>query len=281
MSKFIQEESDLLAVMPNIQSVGEGERQLLERISAFCEDSEKFLTEKIISPEFIEKIEDQSRIFNAAKGYVANDALLRALASLNLVLTPTGLATTGTENLTPTSAARTADLRKQLTDARDRASDELIELLAAEMDGWADCDCGRTILSSVFFRCRDAGVLGITENRYESVQAALPSLLSAQAVLARDWISAELMEGVIRTVARVPGSDQKCPIARRWLFRMVQDAVADIHLGKGVNAAKMLMVCDRIRKAPTAYPEWVGSETSKLFEAPRFENKKNSHGYFF
>lgn len=281
--RFVTGDADLLGAIPNVIPVCEGETDLYSRTLGFVIESEQRLVRDVIGEEFVAGLGDgpDCPAFAAARAVVANDALLHALASLNVTLTPNGLATAGTQELVPASAARTSELRKQLTDCRDLAMDDLKTHLASGADGWAACRQGRTALATVFFRNRDAAVLGITENRMATLHGAEPAIAAAQDYIADRWLSPELIRAAILSEAGVTEEPERRRDSLRKLLRTVQNEVSSMIAGKPCDEARMLRTVDRIRRFPGDYREWFDSDTAREFHQPSFRNDRNASGYFF
>lgn len=281
--RFVTGDADLLGAIPNVIPVCEGETDLYSRTLGFVIESEERLVREVIGEDYVDSLNDgpDCPAFAAARAVVANDALLHALASLNVTLTPNGLATAGTQELVPVSAARTAELRKQLTDCRDLAMDDLKTHLASGADGWAACRQGRAALATVFFRNRDAAVLGITENRMETLHGAEAAIAAAQDYIADRWLSPELIRAAILSEAGVTEEPERRRDSLRKLLRTVQNEVASMIAGKPCDEARMLRTVDRIRRFPGDYREWFDSDTAREFHQPSFRNDRNASGYFF
>lgn len=252
---------EISALVPNCLRHVEGEKSLQERVFPFIEHAWLWATANICPA----CLADHAPLFPRL---VACEAYLRALPSLNVVMTPNGLATVGTQTLVAASSQRTGALMDALGQERDRLLEAVCDSLvgcAPWADFWASRSWGGSLLCLPSF----TAPAGRGWERFLETVARASAL---EMEMQRDWISPELHAALLREA--LFGTLQG---PRLRLVSRLQEMLLDGHL----NARALSAIVDDIRKAPSLFPEWQASATADLFTPPTFENDPQASGYFF
>lgn len=292
MAKIISTNEQLTALIPNTLISVKGETPLFDKLAPFLALAEDWVRNTFTSEPTYNTIcgyTDTNPIRITTARLVVADAMRRAIPSLDVVLTPNGFATVGTQNLVAASKMRVDRLVGSMLTHRD----DCIAALLPELPGaskWLNSN------QAAFFGATLFPDLSLTDqipilasqatsrlpknqlprSRWEWYLELRSQILDLEASLAEEWFSPELMD-VLR---------------RRNLARTLADtdrrAVADIqahilgYLRTGsFNTRRLADTLTYIRRLPEHFPEWHNSATAQLFSPPIFQNKKKSPGYFF
>ena len=279
MAKIISTNEQLTALIPNTLISVKGETPLFDKLAPFLALAEDWVRNTFTSEPTYNTIcgyTDSNPIRVATARLVVADAMRRAIPSLDVVLTPNGFATVGTQNLVAASKMRIDRLVGSMLTHRD----DCIAALLPELPGtskWLN-SAQAAFFGATFFP--DLSLIDALPpaqgSRWERWLSLRPQILDLEASLAEEWYSPELM-AVLR---------------RRNLAHTLADtdrrAVADIqahilgYLRTGsFNSRRLADTLTYIRSHPDRFPEWHNSATAQLFSPPIFQNKKNSPGYFF
>ena len=279
MAKIITTNEQLTALIPNTLISVKGETPLFDKLAPFLALAEDWVRNTFTSEPTYNTIcgyTESNPIRTATARLVVADAMRRAIPSLDVVLTPNGFATIGTQNLVAASKMRVDRLVGSMLTHRD----DCIAALLPQLPGaskWLNSDqaafFGATLFPDLSVVDTLANVQGSKWDKYLELRS---QILDLEASLAEEWFSPELMD-VLR---------------RRNLARTLADtdrrAVADIqahilgYLRTGTfNTRRLADTLTYIRRHPEHFPEWHNSATAQLFSPPIFQNKKKSPGYFF
>lgn len=279
MAKIIATNEQLTALIPNTLISVKGETPLFDKLAPFLALAEDWVRNIFTSEPTYNTIcgySDSNPIRVATARLVVADAMRRAIPSLDVVLTPNGFATVGTQNLVAASKMRVDRLTGSMLTHRD----DCIAALLPELPGtskWLNSAQAAYFGATLFPDLSLIDALPPAQgSRWERWLSLRPQILDLEASLAEEWYSPELM-AVLR---------------RRNLTHTLADtdrrAVADIqahilgYLRTGsFNSRRLADTLTYIRSHPDHFPEWHNSATAQLFSPPIFQNKKKSPGYFF
>lgn len=279
MAKIISTNEQLTALIPNTLISVKGETPLFDKLAPFLALAEDWVRNTFTSEPTYNTIcgyTDSNPIRVATARLVVADAMLRAIPSLDVVLTPNGFATVGTQNLVAASKMRVDRLVGSMLTHRD----DCIAALLPELPGaskWLNSAQAAYFGATLFPDLSLIDALPPAQgSRWERWLSLRPQILDLEASLAEEWYSPELM-AVLR---------------RRNITHTLADtdrrAVADIqahilgYLRTGsFNSRRLADTLTYIRSHPDHFPEWHNSATAQLFSPPIFQNKKKSPGYFF
>jgi len=134
MAKIINSNEELTALIPNSLITVKGETPLFDKLAPFLDLAEAWVKETFTSESTYNTIcgyTDSNPIRIATARLVVADAMRRAIPSLDLVLTPNGFATVGTQNLVAASKMRV----DRLVDSMLTHRDDCIAALLPELPG--------------------------------------------------------------------------------------------------------------------------------------------------
>ena len=202
----------------------------------------------------------------------------RAIPSLDLVLTPNGFATVGTQNLVAASKMRVDRLIGSMLTHRD----DCIAALLPELPGasrWLNSDqaafFGATLFPTfeIVNQCPVSNSQSLNWERYLELR---PQILDLEASLAEEWFSPEMMSAL-----RAENLRGDLPPVRHDVVRQIKaQLIAYLHKGS-FNSRRLADIVNIIRHRPSDFPEWHSSDTARLFTPPTFRNRKEASGYFF
>lgn len=281
MKRIITTNEQLTALIPNTLISVKGETPLFDKLAPFIALAEEWVRNTFTSEPTYNTIcgyTDTNPIRIATARLVVADAMRRAIPSLDVVLTPNGFATVGTQNLVAASKQRVDRLVGSMLTHRD----DCIAALLPELPGaskWLNSDQAAFFGATLFPDLSLTNQIPATQlprSWWERYLELRSQILDLEASLAEEWFSPELMD-VLR---------------RRNLARTLADAdrraVADMqahilgYLRTGTfNTRRLADTLTYIRRHPEYFPEWHNSATAQLFSPPIFLNKKKSSGYFF
>ncbi len=202
----------------------------------------------------------------------------RAIPSLDLVLTPNGFATVGTQNLVAASKMRVDRLVGSMLTHRD----DCIAALLPELPGasrWLNSDqaafFGATLFPTLEIVAQSP-ISNSQSSKWERYLELRPQIIDLEASLAEEWLSPELMSAL-----RAENLRGDLPPVRHDVVRQIKaQLIAYLHKGS-FNSRRLADIVNIIRHRPSDFPEWHSSDTARLFTPPTFRNRKEASGYFF
>ena len=269
--KIITSDDMLRHYMPNQIPVVKGEVSLFDKIATFIQSAEQWVFSTFISEADSEKLVDNP-VYDHLRAIVANEALRKAVASLDLILTPNGFATVGSQNLAVASKPRVDRLIAQLVAERDDAICSFLSSVAAILPDWLSSVQGRYFSATLFPTPALADLVGVTTDRWEKWLSLRAAVIDIESSLAEEYFSTELMMTLRQQVAKG---------IVRPLAEAIRSQVVMCLQDKPINQRRMIDLVNFIRNRPDDFPEWHYSETAKLFRPPVFTNQKDAKGYWF
>lgn len=197
--KLITTEEQLCSHIPNIISSVKGETPLLEKLSLFLELAEDWVINTFTSTSTFNTIcgyTNSNNIRILCCHLVIAEALLRAIPSLDIVLTPNGFGIVSTNNITPASKPRIDRLIGSMLSHRDDCIAALLpELVGASQ--WLKSPQSDFFGATLF---PDLGIVdalgGATGSRWEKYLELRSQVIDLEASLAEEWLSPELMSAL-------------------------------------------------------------------------------------
>ena len=258
--------------IPNVLVAVKGEKSLFDKLDMHLLVAEAWLKDTFTSETTFSTIagySDDNVIKHIAAQAVVSEAFRKAVPSLDLVLTPNGFGIVSNNNVVPASKERIARLMQSLEKTRDDALELLIPKLsgASKWTSSTQCDWFR---STLFQDLSVVAEMGITEHRWEKYIELRNQIIGIEESLAEEFFSRKQMYEW-----RING-DKTDPV-----LPLVKVEIVNILKGNPIRMKNMMDCVNYIRNNPDQYPVWHNSETAKLFNPPKFENKKNSREYWF
>lgn len=277
--KLITTEEQLCSHIPNIISSVKGETPLLEKLSLFLELAEDWVINTFTSTSTFNTIcgyTNSNNIRILCCHLVIAEALLRAIPSLDIVLTPNGFGIVSTNNLAPASKPRIDRLVGSMLAHRD----DCIAALLPELPGaskWlasAQADFfGATLFPDFSLVDALASTVGSKWERYLELRS---QVIDLRAEFSEEWLSPELMSALRSENLRGDLTEQRSEIVRQVKAQLVG------YLRSGsFNSRRLADIVNYIRLNAADFEEWHKSETAKLFAPPVFRNERKASGYFF
>lgn len=277
--KIISTNEQLTALIPNTLISVKGETPLFDKLAPFLDLAEAWVKETFTSEPTYNTIcgyTDSNPIRIAAARLVVADAMCRAIPSLDLVLTPNGFATVGTQNLVAASKMRVDRLVGSMLIHRD----DCIAALLPELPGasrWLNSKQAAFFGATLFTTLEIVAQSPISNSpKWERYLELRPQIIDLEASLAEEWLSPELMSAL-----RAENLRGDLPPVRHDVVRQIKAQLID-YLHKGMfNSRRLADIVNIIRHRPSDFPEWHSSDTARLFTPPTFRNRKEAPGYFF
>lgn len=277
--KLITTDEQLRSHLPNVIASVKGETPFIERLTLFLDLAEDWVVNTFTSVSTFNTIcgyTDSNNVKILCSRLVVADALRRAIPSLDIVLTPNGLAVVNTSNLAPASKPRVDRLVGSMLSHRDDCIAALLpELVGASK--WLTSSQADFFGATLF---PDLGIVdavgGATGSKWEKYLELRPQVIDLEASLAEEWFSPELMSALRSENLRGDLTEKRSEIVRQVKAQVVG------YLRSGSFSSRRLAdIVNYIRLNESDFKECHGSKTAELFAPPVFRNRKEAKGYFF
>lgn len=277
--KLIKTEAQLRAHIPNIIASVKGETPLIEKLKVFLDLAEDWVLSTFMPEHTYNTVcgyNDDNPIKSATARLIVADAMLRAVPSLDIVLTPNGFAVVSTSNLAPASKSRVDRLVGSMLSHRDDCIAALLpELVGASQ--WLKSEQAAFFGATLF---PDLGIVdavgGATGSKWEKYLELRPQIIDLEASLAEEWLSPELMSALRSENLRGDLTQKRSEIVRQ-----VKAQITGYLKGGSFSSRRLADIVNIIWQSESEFPEWHQSETAKLFAPPVFRNEKKAKGYWF
>ncbi len=280
MKMLISSDTLLRQFIPNALVTVQGEQSLFEKLHIELQLSEQWLTTRILGDTLRTSLEtaasSSETLTTLANRIIATDAFIRAIPSLDLVLTPNGFGVVNNTTLSPASRDRVERLLTSLTTNRDFAIDALLQQLLPDT-AWRSTPQGQYFLATLFPTLSSLNIPATQPSSlWERYTQVHPSLVLIEQELAEQYISPTLYA---RLRTYLPTADEPQEVGQ--VLSLLRAIELDLLQGKPLPYQQLTMLVDFIRTRPAVFPEWQTSATAQLFQPHAFENKKSSSGYWF
>lgn len=280
---IIQDENQLLQFIPNVVETVEGETPLFDKLRPQLELTEQWLAQTIIGENFMEDIAsgEDTMVWRASATVIACEAFRRSVPSLDLILTANGFGIVSNSNVAPASKERIERLIASLGDQRDKAISILLDRLC-QMEIWRQNERGQWLISSFFMRpVEDTAAAKPAlknDDRWEAFLELREKAQPIEQAIAENWLGQTLTARLRATLATNPNG----PSDIATLARTVRQLIVNELISCKRPVKNLDRLVNYIRNNASLYPEWQSDPVAELFEEKwRFENKKESPGYFF
>lgn len=284
MARLITTEQQLRAHIPNIIASVKGETPLIEKLSLFIELAEEWVKQTFTSDDVFNVIcnlSDSLTIKKICSQLVVAEAMLRAIPSLDIVLTPNGFGVVSTQNLAPASKPRVDRLIGSMLTHRDECIEAL--LLALSNAGsdvaqiWFSSTQAQFFGATLFQNLSLVDELGKVEgSRWEKYLQLRPQVIDLEASLAEEWFSPELM-----TAFRSELLHGTLSALRYNVVLQVKSQIVGYLREGSFNSRRLADIVNVIRQQASEFAEWHRSDVARQFSPPVYRNKKESSGYWF
>ncbi|MGM9810304.1 MAG: DUF6712 family protein [Paludibacteraceae bacterium] len=237
---FIQTDTDLRRYIPNTLVTVSGEQTLFDKLQVELQLSEAWLVRTF---GVVESTPTACKV-------LATDAFLRAVPSLDLVLTPNGFGVVSNNTIAPASKDRVERLLTSLENSRDFAIDQLLHELLAQPE-WRTTPQGRFFLSTLF---QTPLALPLELRRGKAWEVFLQT--HAQFILTEQELADKFISREVYARLR---SDTANPDFAA-LVQPLQAIECQLLAGKPLPYKTLISLVDYIRKSDL-FPEWHTSQT--------------------
>lgn len=283
MTRLITSDEQLCRYLPNAFATAQGEPPFFDKVLPWLETAERWLFQQFIGDTFepsLLAMGENEPVRLTATCVVAHEAMLRAVPSLDLVLTPNGFGIVSNQNVAPASRERVSRLIASLEASRDNAIEQLITYLFRETE-WYDSPTRHWFTATLFPNLDLANLCGFTEHRWANYLGLRSKAIDIEREIANDYVSPEQLDVFHDEVFSVNVDFSLTTAQHTTVLQRLRSIIVKMLQGEPTPVQSLRDIVDFMRKNESQFAEFRHSETYRLFEPPIFENKKKSHGYFF
>ena len=273
-------EKKLRHYLPNFFVTVEGETPLLEKLTPFIEMSEDWIIQTFTSESTFNTIlgyMDANLLKPILYRVVVNNALMAAIPTLDLVLTPNGFGIVSNQNIAPASKERVDRLLASLEKERDNAIEQMLLRLPVASK-WLKSEQCAYFTATLFPNLSLCRRLAISEHLWEQYQALQPKLVKIESVLAETYFSHEQMN-IFREKTLYALTN--CHPLMEQVIRSLQSLELMLVSDMNVHTQAFFDLVNIIRENKNVFPQWHASNVAQLYIPKLFSNKKTSGGYWF
>lgn len=280
---LIKDDNALRRYLPNAFATAQGEPPFFDKVLPWLETAERWLFQQFIGDTFepsLLAMGENEPVRLTATCVVAHEAMLRAVPSLDLVLTPNGFGIVSNQNVAPASRERVSRLIASLETSRDNAIEQLITYLFRETE-WYDSPTRHWFTATLFPFIDLANLCGYTDHRWANYLGLRSKAIDIEQRIAEEYVSPEQLAVFRDEVFAMSWDFSLMQRSHAQVIERLRSVVVAALQGNALNVPSLRDIVDYMRKHDALFPEFRQSATYKLFEPPIFENKKKNHGYFF
>lgn len=278
MPQLITTDAQLLRHIPNSIAPVRGEHPLFDRIRLHLDLAEDWVTRTFTSEHTFNTIIEynpENPVRNLTERLIATEALLRAIPSLDIILTPNGFGIVSTTNLAPASKPRIDRLIDSMLQTRDASIAALLPRLP-DASRWLQSEQAEFFGATLFPDLSVVDSVAPTANKWDKYLELRTQLIDLEASLADEWFSHEQMNEfrLLQLQHKLPAPQQ--PVVdsiKAQLIRYLRDG--------SFSSRRLADIVTLIRRDPDHFRKWHSSSTAQLFSPPKFQNLKTNAGYFF
>ena len=282
---IIDSELQLRKYLPNAFATVEGEVSLYDKLKPYLAEAEVWLKSSITGKDMLLLLaaaDDTDTAKGEAARAVTCDALMHAIPSLDVVLTPNGFGVVSNQNVAPASKDRVQRLMNSMEQQRDDAVTHLLKLIRGQK-AWQQSPVFNLWCRTLFPDIGVVSQLGVLEHQFAKYLELIPSIIHIETMMAEEFISRELLEHLHRYQFGI-GYDRMTPkeqSGRAYVITHLRAEIVSQLQGNPMNRNYMTDLVQFIRQEPEMFPQWHASATAQLFSPTLFKNKKEAQGYFF
>lgn len=280
---LINGDEQLRHFIPNTFDTVEGETSFYERIKPWIDQAERWVLTQFIGDDFAPDlifISEGMPLRVCATLVTVHEAFMRAVPSLDLVLTPNGFGIVSNQNVAPASPHRISRLLNSLETSRDIAIEQLVYNLFLD-ENWKESPICGWFRATLFPNIDLANLCGFNDHRWANYLGLRSKAIEVEHRLAEEYISPEQMDVFRKEVMSAPTSISLAMSHHTRIIELLRQAVVTVLQGNQVPVQSLRDIVDFMRKNEASFPHFRNSATYKLFEPPVFENKKQANGYWF
>ena len=194
-TKLITNDEQLRKFIPNLYTTAKGEKPFFDRLLPWLETAERWLVGQFVGADFLPTLlaaDEDEPIRISATLVVVNEAFMRAVPNLDLVLTPNGFGIVSNQNVAPASRDRIARLLASLETNRDNSIEQLLTYLHRNSQ-WLGGTARRWFAATLFPNIDLANLCGYTEHRWVNYLGLRSKAIDVEQRIAEEFISPEQM----------------------------------------------------------------------------------------
>ncbi len=283
MTRLITSDGQLRRFIPNMFATARGETPFFDRLLPWLETAERWVVGQFVGDDFLPTLlaldEDEPPRITATL-VVVNEAFMRAVPSLDLVLTPNGFGIVSNQNVAPASRDRVARLMASLETSRDDTIEQLIGYLFRSEEWW-QTTTRQWFTATLFPNIDLANLCGFTDHRWANYLGLRSKVIDLEQRIAEEFISPEQLAVFREEVLSMAWDFSISASCHSQIIERLRSIIVIALQDKPLNIQSLRDIVDFMRKHDAQFPEFRRSATYKLFEPPIFENKKKASGYFF
>ena len=283
MTQLITTDEQLRKYLPNAFATAQGEAPFFDKVLPWLEAAERWLFEQFIGDEFADALiamDANEPVRLTACSVVAHEAMMRAVPSLDLVLTPNGFGIVSNSNVAPASRDRVVRLINSLEASRDIAIEQMIGFLFRD-ENWTLTTISSGFPATLFPNWDLVSLCGITEKRWANYLSLRSKAIDIEQRIAEEFVSPEQMNVFRSEVFAINWDFTLIQTMHTRIIEHLREIVVNVLRGNQLNIQGLRDIVDFMRKHEGQFAEFANSDTAKLFTPPIFENKKRAHGYWF
>lgn len=283
MTRLITSDEQLRRYLPNAFATAQGEPPFFDKVLPWLETAEWWLFQQFIGDTFepsLLAMGENEPVRLTATCVVAHEAMLRAVPSLDLVLTPNGFGIVSNQNVAPASRERVSRLIASLETSRDNAIEQLITYLFRETE-WYDSPTRHWFTATLFPNLDLANLCGFIEHRWANYLGLRSNAITIETEIANDYVSPEQLAVFRNEVFCMDFEFSLQTSQHTSVLQQLRSIIVRMLRGEPTPIQSLRDIVDFMRKNEEQFAEFRHSDTYRLYEPPIFENKKKSHGYFF
>ncbi len=277
--QLIISEEILRKYIPNAFTTVKGEVALFDKLAPQLQIAEDWVITNLTSASVLDHIaglSDDNNTRTLTSQLIVAIALINAIPSLDLVLTPNGFGVVSNQNVAPASKERLERLIASLKIVRDDCILALLKVLPSQSDWLATAQAeffGATLFPATSI-VQDVGAVCASEwQKYLELRS---QIIDLEALLADEWFSLELMSAL-----RTENLRSTLTGDRKLVATQIKAQIIGYLRNGSFNSRRLADIVNFIRQRESEFPEWHSSDVAQLFSPPIFRNKKESKGYFF
>lgn len=277
--KIINGNTALRSLIPNTLATVPGEPTWYEKMYPYLAEAETWLQDNISGEKVLtdmEKVQDNNPLKVALAKIIVCHALMNAIPSLDVVLTPNGFGIVNTSNIAPASRDRVERLIANIERERDMNIDAALRRLPA-CNGWTTTTQGLFFGATLFPDLQICNKLAIRDQKWENFLRLREKIIKIENVLAETYFSQEQMAVFRMMVIK----QESCHPLKAQVIRSLRSYVTMLASDMEVHNQSFYDLVNIIRENELMFPEWHASETARLYSPAIYLNKKESTGYWF
>ena len=283
MTHLITSDEQLRKYIPNLFTTARGETPFFDKILPWLDTAERWLFSQFVGDGYADSflaLDVSEPVRLTAVCVVTHEAMLRAVPSLDLVLTPNGFGIVSNQNVAPASRDRVARLIASLETSRDNSIEQLIGYLF-RIEEWWQSAARQWFTATLFPNLDLANLCGFTEHRWANYLGLRSNAITIETEIANDYVSPEQLAVFRNEVFCMDFEFSLQTSQHTSVLQQLRSIIVRMLRGEPTPIQSLRDIVDFMRKNEEQFAEFRHSDTYRLYEPPIFENKKRNHGYFF